>query len=54
MYKLILAFALAMLTTAGGIPMHTQVNQIVIDHLPKSTQTYVGSPSITLLPMERC
>ncbi len=44
----ILVFIVMIMT--AGIPMGSQVHQIVVDHLEQSTQTYVGSPSITQLP----
>lgn len=31
-------------------PVHNEIRQTIVDHLAKATQTYVGSPSITLLP----
>jgi hypothetical protein len=50
MYKLIRTFAAIVMTIAAGNPMISQTTQTVVDHLEKSTQTYVGSPSIALLP----
>ena len=41
---------MAWMTGLNHSPVQNEVRQTVVDHLPKATQTYVGSPSITLLP----
>ncbi len=49
MNKFIGVLMMLMMTVTGANPVRHQVNQVVVDHLPKTTQTYVGSPSITRL-----
>jgi hypothetical protein len=41
---------MGLMTGLNDSPVQNEVRQRVVDHQPRATQTYVGSPSITLLP----